>query len=209
MELFSAALGVAGGAAAAQAVAQLREHRTEPTGLADLLGWGFLVGDGVVLQKDGSLLAGFAYSGPDVSAATAAELDALTQHVNDALLPFADDWMLHIDAIRRPAVAYPPGVFPDAVSRLIDDERRAAYRLTERGQFETSYALVITHLPRPSCIRGSRPGLYKVATEPVSIGMECSRRLRPRSRGSSIASRPGSACVDSIAMHSSPICMSV
>jgi type IV secretion system protein VirB4 len=147
MELFSAALGVAGGAAAAQAVAQLREHRTEPTGLADLLGWGFLVGDGVVLQKDGSLLAGFAYSGPDVSAATAAELDALTQHVNDAFLPFADDWMLHIDAIRRPAVAYPAGVFPDAVSRLIDDERRAAYRVTEQGQFETSYALVITHLP--------------------------------------------------------------
>ena len=156
MELFSAALGVAGGAAAAQAVAQLREHRTEPTGLADLLGWGFFVGDGVVLQKDGSLLAGFAYSGPDVSAATAAELDALTQHVNDALLPFADDWMLHIDAIRRPAVAYPPGVFPDAVSRLIDDERRAAYRLTERGQFETSYALVITHLAAGRAVFAAR-----------------------------------------------------
>lgn len=149
MELLSTAVGLAGGAAAAQALGRLREHRTAPTGLADLLGWGFLVDDGVVLQKDGSLLAGFEYAGPDVSAATAAELDALTRHVNDALLPFADDWMFHIHGIRRLATAYAPGVFPDPVSGMIDEERRIAYRMTESSQFETSYALVVTYLPPP------------------------------------------------------------
>src|SRR6185437_12196790 len=136
MELVSMGLGFAGGAAAAQGLAHLREHRVEPTGLADLLGWGFLVADGVVVQKDGSLVAGFAYAGPDVGAATTADLDALTRHVNEALLPFADDWMFHVDAIRRPAAAYPAGDFPDPLSQCIDEERRAAYRLTESCQFE-------------------------------------------------------------------------
>jgi hypothetical protein len=149
MELLSAAAGLAGGVAAARGMARLREHRTEGAGLADLLGWGFLVGEGVVLQKDGSLLAGFDYAGPDVSAATAAELDGLARHVNEALLPFVDSWMFHVDGIRRPAAAYPAGVFPDPVSAAIDEERRAAYRLTEGCQFETSYTLIATYLPPP------------------------------------------------------------
>jgi hypothetical protein len=36
---------------------RLREHRTEPAGLCDWLLWAYLVGEGVVLGKDGSLLA--------------------------------------------------------------------------------------------------------------------------------------------------------
>ena len=106
MDFVSLAIGGVGGGAAVHAIEHLREHRTTPTGLADLVNWGFLVDDGVVLQKDGSLLAGWRYRGPDPSAATPEELDALARHVNDALLPFTDDWMFHVDAIRRPAVAY-------------------------------------------------------------------------------------------------------
>jgi len=166
MELLSTAAGFAGGAATAQLLGRLREHRTAPTGLADLLGWGFLVDEGVVLQKDGSLLAGFAYTGPDVSAATTAELDALTRHVNDALLPFADDWMFHVDAVRRRATAYPAGVFPDAVSGLIDEERRRTYQVTESSQFETICAFVVTYLPPPALYSRLATWLCKV----VAVG---------------------------------------
>lgn len=149
MELASAALGVAAGSVMARLGARWREHRTEPAGLADLLGWGFLVDDGVVLQKDGSLMAGFRYAGPDVSAAAPGELDALSRHINDALLPFGDEWMVHVDAIRRPAAAYAPSMFPDPITQLIDEERRAAYRVYAGRQFETTYTLVVTHLPPP------------------------------------------------------------
>jgi len=58
MDVFSLALGTLGGVAAVRGFAHLREHRVAPAGLADLLNWGFMVDDGVVLQKDGSLLAG-------------------------------------------------------------------------------------------------------------------------------------------------------
>src|SRR5260370_30121509 len=121
----SLGLGTLGGVAAVRGLGPLREHRIAPTGLADLVNWGFLVDDGVVLQKDGSLLAGWGYRGPDVSAATPEELNALSRHVNDALLPSTDDWMFHVDAVRRPAVAYAPSAFPDPVAQLIDEERRA------------------------------------------------------------------------------------
>jgi type IV secretion system protein VirB4 len=149
MDLPSIALGVATGAAAAHSLAHLREHRTEPGGVADLLNWGFMVDDGVILQKDGSLVGGWTYRGPDLGAATANEMNTLSRHLNDALLPVGDDWMLHVDAIRRPATAYAPSRFPDPVTQIIDDERRAAYETQASRQYETEYMLVATHLPPP------------------------------------------------------------
>jgi type IV secretion/conjugal transfer VirB4 family ATPase len=149
MDLVSLALGTLGGVAGVRGLAHVREHRVAPAGLADLVNWAFLVDDGVVLQKDGSLLAGWRYHGPDLSAATPAELDGLSRHVNDALLPFTDDWMFHVDAIRRPAEAYTPSCFPDPIAQVIDDERRAAYAAQASRQFETAYVLVATHRPPP------------------------------------------------------------
>src|SRR5712691_8791213 len=149
MDLWSLALGTLGGAAAVRGLGHLREHRVAPAGLADLVNWAFMVEDGVVLQKDGSLLAGWRYHGPDLSAATPEELDALSHHVNDALLPFTNAWMFHVDAIRRPAGAYAASRFPDPVTQLVDDERRAAYASQASRQFETNYFLVATHRPPP------------------------------------------------------------
>jgi type IV secretion system protein VirB4 len=153
LDVVALSVGLGAGALASRVVSGLREHRSEPACLADLLNWGFMIDDGppaVVLQKDGSLVAGWSYRGPDLSAATSAEIDALSEHVNAALLPFTDNWMFHVDAIRRPAGAYHPSHFTDPVCQLIDDERREAHRaLRQRigGQFETSYVLIATFLP--------------------------------------------------------------
>ena len=159
MDLVTLALGGAGGVAAARGLARWREHKVAPSGLADLLNWGFLVADGVILEKDGSLVSGWRYRGPDLSAATPDELNALSAHLNRALLPYSDDWMFHVDAIRRPAVAYPPSRFPDPVTQLIDDERRAAYAAQASRQFETEYFLVATHRP-PTDVVSRLKGLF-------------------------------------------------
>jgi len=53
------------------------ETRKQPTGLADLLLWFGLVDDGIVLQRDGSLLAAWQYRGPDLQSATHAEMRRL------------------------------------------------------------------------------------------------------------------------------------
>ena len=149
MDFLSLSLGGVAGALVNRAMSCTREHRVAAQGVADLLNWAFMVDDGVVLQKDGSLLAGWRYQGPDVSAATAQELDNLSRHVNDALLPLTDEWLLHIDAIRRPATAYSASEFPNAVTQLIDDERRATYEKLASRQFETEYFLVLTRSTPP------------------------------------------------------------
>lgn len=145
----SLVLGAGGALAAYKGLQSFREHRSEPSGIADLLLWGFMVDDGTVLQKDGSFLAGWQYRGPDLNAATPEELDQLSRHINAALLPFADNWMFHVDAVRKPSTRYAPeGAFRNPVTQLIDAERRAAYE--RRGEhFETEYFLIATHLPPP------------------------------------------------------------
>ena len=150
MDVVTLSMGAGLGMAASAVLDRLREHRTQPQGAADLLNWGFVVNSGppaVILQKDGSLLAGWRYRGPDLFAATPEELDALTRHVNDALLPFSDNWMFHVDAIRRPARPYAADPFPDPVCQLIDDERRLAHAQETGRQFETTYTMVATYLP--------------------------------------------------------------
>lgn len=151
MDPLSALLGLGLGAGASAGARALREYRSEPADPADLLNWAYLVDPGVILMKDGSFLAGWRYRGPDMAAATEEELDLLSRHVNDALLPLTDRWMLHADAVRKPATGYAarlPGGFPDAVTRLIDGERRAGYESSGR-YFETEYYLAVTHTPPP------------------------------------------------------------
>ncbi|HVH10943.1 MAG TPA: hypothetical protein VM736_14195, partial [Gemmatimonadales bacterium] len=180
MDLSSLAIGTLGGAAAARAFASLREHRAAPLGLADLLNWGFMVGDGIVLENDGSLLAGWRYRGPDLSAALRQEEDALSQRVNDALLPLVDDWMFHVDAIRRPAPPYTASQFPDPVTQVIDDERREAYAASASRQFETEHFLVATYRPPPEVfsraaaffVQGERGRGPRVEWERVLAGFE-------------------------------------
>ena len=94
-------------------------------GFDDLLNHAALVGEGVVRLKDGGLLAGFWFDGPDHESATNEELDHLSATVNMALRRLGTGWMLHVEAIRRRASDYIPGVFTEVVDDLIDRERRA------------------------------------------------------------------------------------
>jgi type IV secretion system protein TrbE len=142
-------LGWLGGALSWALLGRLREHRTEPAGLCDWLLWAYLVDEGVVLGKDGSLLAGWSYRGPDTSAATAEDLDALSSHVSQALLPLGNGWMAHFEAVRHAAPGYAPaGAFPDPVTALLDEERRRTYEATA-AHFETDTFVTLAWLPPP------------------------------------------------------------
>lgn len=122
------------------------EHRVKPRGLADLLLPYALIDDGVLLQQDGSLLAGWSYRGPDMMSAAAAEMDALSARLNH-VLRLGSGWMVQCDAIRSRAPGYPEsGAFPDPVTRVIDDERRQQFT-DEGSHFESEYFLAVTYLP--------------------------------------------------------------
>jgi type IV secretion system protein VirB4 len=105
-----------------------------------------LVEDGILLQQDGSLLAGWTYRGPDMMSSPPAEMDALSARLN-SVLKLGSGWMLQCDAIRSEAPGYPKaGAFPDPVTRIIDDERRQQF-MAEEAHYESEYFLTLTYLP--------------------------------------------------------------
>ena len=125
---------------------QRSEHRIKARGLADLLLPFALIDDGILLQQDGSLLAGWSYRGPDMMSAAASEMDALSARLNH-VLRLGSGWMVQCDAIRSRAPGYPErGAFPDPVTRVIDDERRQQF-MDEGAHFESEYFLTLTYLP--------------------------------------------------------------
>jgi type IV secretion system protein TrbE len=132
---------------------KLRKKPDHAVGLPDLLNYAAFVAPSTILMKDGALLAGFAYAGPDLNSSSPEELASLTQHVNSALARFGDGWMLNVDLIRHESASYPEdGEFPDPTTRLIDRERQIHYTAGRR-HFETSFASTTTFRPPPDLHR--------------------------------------------------------
>ncbi len=137
----------------------LRDFRAEPKGFPDLLNYCGFASEGVVFNKDGSLLAAWWYAGPDMESATPNEMAILSAQINGALRELGNGWMIQADAIRKPAPGYSQaGAFPDATTRLIDDERRRHYE-SGSATFESLYALSVTYLP-PAEIQSRLSALF-------------------------------------------------
>ena len=127
----------------------LKQYRPQKRGFSDLLNPAAVVEDGIVLNKDGSLMAAWSYDGPDTESATALERDHLSAQLNAILARLGTGYMLHVDAIRTPAVSYPSpdrSFFPDPITRLIDDERRQHFQ-SAGTFFESRHVLVLTYNP--------------------------------------------------------------
>ena len=128
----------------------IKEHLSIEQGLSDLLNYAHLIGEGVILNKDGAYLTTYQFRGPDINSATTAELDALTQNFSRMLLFLEDGWMVHVDEIRVPSITYPEeGHFPNSVSWLIDAERRVLYE-KEGQHFENlQFLTFVWKFPKP------------------------------------------------------------
>ena len=124
----------------------LAEYRSSARQLADFLPWAALVGEGVVLNKDGSFQRTAKFRGPDLDSAVPAELVAVAGRLNNALRRLGSGWAIFIEAQRHPSVHYPISRFTDAASALVDAERKAQFE--EQGaHYESSYFLTFLFLP--------------------------------------------------------------
>lgn len=124
----------------------LREYRRRGAQLADFLPWAALVGPGLVLNKDGSFQRTARFRGPDLDSATDAELVSVAGRLNNALRRLGSGWAVFVEAQRDPAETYPSSLFPDPVSQLVDEERRAQFEAHE-AHFESRYFLTFVFLP--------------------------------------------------------------
>ncbi len=127
----------------------LKVFRDTAAGLVDLLNYAGLVDEGIVQCKDGSLLGGWFFRGPDAEGQTASERNYTASRVNAALAKMGTGWISWTDASRRHSTNYPAperSFFPDPVTRAMDDMRRQAFE-AEGGHFETEYVFVVQYLP--------------------------------------------------------------
>jgi len=124
----------------------LREYCSNAAHLADFLPWAALIGQGVVLNKDGSFQRSAKFRGPDLDSATPAELVATTARLNNALRRLGSGWAIFVEAQRSPALDYPDSTFSDPVSALVDLERREQFR-EEGSHFESGYFLTLLWMP--------------------------------------------------------------
>ena len=136
----------------------LREYRGRTVALADYLPWAGLVAPGVVLNKDGGFQRTAAFRGYDLDSATDGELASVAAHVNAVLRRLGSGWALFAEARRSAAQTYGAGEFPDPVSTLVDEERRAAF-LEAGAAFESRYFLTFFYLP-PEEPRARAAGLF-------------------------------------------------
>ena len=124
----------------------LAEFSKRPAQLSDWLPWAGLVAPGVVLNKDGSFQRTARFRGPDVDSVTESALVATTARINNALRRLGSGWALFVEAAREPAAGYPESAFPDGLSWLVEQERKAAFE--EAGShYESRFHLTLVFLP--------------------------------------------------------------
>lgn len=124
----------------------LRPYRQGGAKLADYLPWAALIAPGVVLNKDGAFQRTLAFRGPDLDSSTPSELMGVSGRLNNALRRFGSGWCIHVEGRRAPAPGYPDSDWPDALSWLIDEERRQVFE-TAGARFESCYFLTLAWLP--------------------------------------------------------------
>ena len=174
----------------------LAEYRRTASRLADYLPWVALVGEGVVLNKDGSFQRTAKFRGPDLDSAVAAELVAVAGRLNNAFRRLGSGWAIFVEAQRSEAATYPADRFPDPASALVDAERKADFEgeADERSSqwddrrpngtyFVSGYFLTFLWLP-PAALRTFQGRTFVVIEEAngqrradVRLGIESDARV--------------------------------
>lgn len=118
-------------------------------GFCDLLMYDSVVDDGIVLGKNGALMAAWKYEGADAESSTEEQRDALVKWANDALRLLGNGYMIHVDCARESKESYSNPLhshFPDRVSAAIDAERRQFFG-TRGTYYESTFYLVLSFYP--------------------------------------------------------------
>lgn len=128
---------------------RLKKHQSTEAGLADLLNYAAVVDDGVIVGKNGSFMAAYLYAGNDNASSTDEDRENVSLRINQTLAALGNGWMVHVDAVRRPAITYPEttiSAFPDPVSRAIDEERRRYFE-SLGTMYESYFVVTFTWFP--------------------------------------------------------------
>jgi len=125
----------------------VKEFTEGPAGFPSLINFFEFVDEGVIFNRDGSLLGGFYYCGPDMDSSLGQEEDQLVSQIQSVFQNFGNGWSVHVDLIRVASIDYPQThYFNNPTSSLIEKNRRDRYE-KEGDHFENVYAISFSYLP--------------------------------------------------------------
>lgn len=113
---------------------------------ASLIRYEALVAPGILLLKDGCLLAGFEYHGIDLDTTPELERGSIALLANNAIKKLGRNTMLHFESVRVPTTKYPDGKFDEIVTYIIDYERKLQHE-TVGNHYETITYCFVTWQP--------------------------------------------------------------
>ncbi len=117
--------------------------------LCDYLYYAMMPRPGVVVCKDGSVLAFYRFRGHDIDSIPASEIVGTAARINNAIKRLGDGWGLWADAVRMPSTAY-QSIDTSARPKLVGMTERWREKLFSTGDYyDTKYYLTIGWLPPP------------------------------------------------------------
>ncbi len=129
----------------------LKEYRTFPEGVHTVLALAYSVGSGLMLTKDGALVAAFELVGSDLASMTLGQRNDLTERLSTALNTyFKSGWVTSFELIRKECADYPEATlsaFPDPISLAIEQERAEDFR-QEGNHYESAIMFVARFKPQ-------------------------------------------------------------
>ncbi|MCY4172124.1 MAG: hypothetical protein OXF08_11090 [Bacteroidetes bacterium] len=127
-------LGTATGAGALWLIQRLQQLKNPAEGLGDLLGWAFMIDEGIILMKDGSFLSGIELNPPDLEASSSADVNSVTDTVHDMLMLLGEGYGIEVNVHRNYLNHYPIDEkhhFPTDSLRAMEEERQKQFRETK------------------------------------------------------------------------------
>ncbi|MBR8700496.1 MULTISPECIES: conjugal transfer protein TrbE [unclassified Fusobacterium] len=111
----------------------------------DYLPWGYLVEDGIIFNKNGSLQQSFSIRGYDIKSMEDIDTIDFRAKLNNIFKRMNGNWSFHVESRRRKAKPYIHCKFQEKVLQLIDNVRGKKYN---SGNFYISeYFITFTWLP--------------------------------------------------------------
>ena len=123
-------------------------------GFSDELNYAFLVDDGIICCKDGSLGAGWIIEGDDSASWSPGEKTARVNRINDAFRCLGAGWSFWHEMVCDDTTEYADANadhFPDELTQRIDDERRQFFQGDEGTTLSRRIVFLLGYTP-PSAI---------------------------------------------------------
>lgn len=111
----------------------LKEFRSKAKAFPDILNYASFIDDGILLNKDGSLTAGFYYRAGDISSMTLQDRNSLSSSINQTLSRLGSGWAVHVDCSRIRVENYMDGqtYFQSDIAQILENERKNYFKNIE------------------------------------------------------------------------------